>query len=72
MVDVLPAPKAVSMPDNLMNFKYNISTNNNQVQILYTFDTNQAIIGSEYYDVLKTFYKEIVSKQTEKIVLKKA
>lgn len=70
-IDVLPAPKAVSMPDNLSNFKYNITSNNNQVQIVYTFDTNQAIIGSEYYETLKNFYKEIIDKQTEKIVLKK-
>jgi hypothetical protein len=59
------------MPDNLASFKYLISNNGKQIQLLYTHDTNQAIIGSEYYDELKRFYKEIVAKQTEKIVLKK-
>lgn len=71
VVEVLPASKVVAMPDNLANFKYNISNNGNQIQILYTFDTNQAIIGSEHYEELKEFYKEIVNKHTEKIVLKK-
>jgi hypothetical protein len=70
-VEVLPAAKVVSMPDNLANFKYNISQNGKQIQIMYTFDTNQAIIGSEYYGELKAFFKEIVDKQTEKVVLKK-
>lgn len=70
-VETLPQPKAVGLPDNLANFKYNILSNNNQVQILYTLDINQAIMGSEYYEALKNFYKEIVDKQTEKIVLKK-
>lgn len=70
-IEVMPAPKAVAMPDDAANFKYNISRNGSQIQILFTFDTNQVIIGPENYDVLKNFYKEIVAAQTEKIVLKK-
>jgi hypothetical protein len=38
---------------------------------LYSLDINQAIISPEYYEALKNFYKEIVTKQTEKIVFKK-
>ncbi|HNP32127.1 MAG TPA: DUF3857 domain-containing protein [Flavobacterium sp.] len=71
VVETLPQPKAVSMPENLGSFKYIISNNGSQIQLLYTHDTNQAIIGTEYYEALKNFYKEIVDKQTEKIVLKK-
>lgn len=70
-VELLPAGKLVSMPDNLASFKYNITNTGNQIQVLYSFDINQAIIGAEYYEELKVFYKEIVDKQTEKIVLKK-
>jgi len=72
VVETLPQPKAVTMPDNLGSFKYNISNNGNQIQLQYTQDINQAIIGSEYYEVLKNFFREIVNKQTEKIVLKKS
>lgn len=71
VAELLPAPKLVAMPDNLSSFKYNITNNGNQIQALYTFDINRAIIGAEYYQELKAFYKEIVDKQTEKIVLKK-
>jgi hypothetical protein len=70
-VETLPQPKAVTMPEELANFKYNISNTGNQVQVLFTFDVNQAIISSDYYEALKNFFKEIVNKQTEKIVLKK-
>ena len=70
-VETLPLPAAIAMPNNLGNFKYNISNNGSQIQLLYTLDINQAIIGSEDYDALKNFFKEIVKKQTEKIVLKK-
>ena len=72
VVEVLPAPKVVSMPDELANFKYNITNNGNQIQLMFVLDINQAIIGSEHYEGLKAFYKEIVNKHTEKIVLKKA
>lgn len=71
VVETLPAPKAIAMPDNLGSFKYNITSNGKQLQLLYIQDTNQAIIGAEYYEALKNFYKEIINKQTEKIVLKK-
>ena len=70
-LETLPQPKAVAMPDNLGSFKYNISNNGSQIQVLYALDINQAIIGSEDYEMLKNFFKEIVNKQTEKIVLKK-
>ncbi|MEO5776819.1 MAG: DUF3857 domain-containing protein [Flavobacterium sp.] len=70
-VETLPQSKALSMPGNLGGFKYMISNNGSQVQLVYTQDNNQAIIASEAYQVLKDYYKEIVSKQTEKIVLKK-
>ncbi|MEK8179459.1 DUF3857 domain-containing protein [Flavobacterium buctense] len=72
VVETMPQPKAVSMPQETGSFKYNLSNNGNQIQIIFTLDINQAIIGSEYYDALKNFYKEIINKQTEKIVLKKA
>ena len=70
-VETLPQSKAVSMPDNLASFKYIISNTGNQIQLVYTQENNQAIMGSEAYEVLKNFFKEIVNKQTEKIVLKK-
>ncbi len=72
VVETLPQPKAIGMPDNRGNFKYSILNNGSQIQLLYTSDMNEAIIGSENYEVLKNFFKEMVTKQTEKIVLKKA
>jgi transglutaminase-like putative cysteine protease len=71
VVETLPKPIAIGMPDELGNFKYNISDNGSQVQLVFSLDINQAIINSDDYEVLKTFFKEIVNKQTEKIVLKK-
>lgn len=72
VVEALPQSKAIGLPDELGNFRYNITNNGNQIQLLYSVDINQAIIGSEYYEDLKFFFKEMINKQTEKIVLKKA
>ena len=60
------------MQENMGSFKYNISNNGNQIQLLCTQEINQAVISAEYYEILKDFFKQIVNKQTEKIVLKKS
>lgn len=70
-IETMPKSAAVVMPENLGSFKYSITDNAGQIQLLYTQDINQAIIGAEDYETLKQFYREIVNKQTEKIVLKK-
>jgi hypothetical protein len=69
-VESLPAPIAISMGD-LGNFKFNINATPTQIQIASTLDINEAIVGPEDYDTLKTFYKTMIEKQNEKIVLKK-
>lgn len=71
IVETLPTSKSVGLPDNKGNFKYNISNNGNQIQLMFTLDINDAIITSDIYEEVKLFFKEIVDKQTEKIVLKK-
>lgn len=70
-VESLPSSKALGLPDDLGNFKYSISNTGNQIQLMYSFDINTPIISSDMYEVVKTFYKEMITKQTEKIVLKK-
>ena len=71
IIETIPESKALIMPEDIGKFKYNIGATGNQIQLHYTFDVNKSIISSDYYDTLKKFFKEIVEKQTEKIVLKK-
>ena len=59
------------MPENMANFKYNLSNNGNQLQIIYSLDINSAIMGSEDYEILKNFFKELINKHSEKVVIKK-
>lgn len=70
-VESLPQNKAIGMPDNIGNFKFSISNTGNQIQMLFTYDINQAIVNPDKYELLKNFFKEMVAVQTDKIVLKK-
>ncbi len=70
-VETMPAPTSVEMLENLGSFRFNITNSGKQIQIAATIDINQAVIGAEDYETLKSFYKAIIDKENEKIVLKK-
>ncbi|MDR6763068.1 hypothetical protein J2Y38_003286 [Flavobacterium sp. 2755] len=70
-IETLPAPAAISMEDNLGAFKFNIAANGNFLQLSVTHQINEAIVSAEKYEMLKEYYKAMVAKETEKIVLKR-
>ncbi|MDI9312109.1 MAG: hypothetical protein QM535_17980, partial [Limnohabitans sp.] len=72
VVETLPAPINLAFSGNEMFFKYSIINSDNKLQLVVSFDTNQAILAPDSYEELKAFYNEMIKKQTEKIVLKKA
>ena len=70
-VETLPAPTSMSMEDNLGSFKFNIAVNENTLQMVISHQINEAIVSTEQYEMLKDYYKAMVAKESEKIVLKK-
>lgn len=70
-VESLPAPAALVMEENLGTFRYNIAANGNVLQLAILHQINDAIVGTEKYEMLKEYYKAMVAKETEKIVLKR-
>ena len=70
-VELMPKPLNLSTGDNIGMFRYNISATENKIQVQITTDINEAIVSSDYYDALKDFYKQMIDKQNEKIVLVK-
>ncbi|MBS7256404.1 DUF3857 domain-containing protein [Flavobacterium branchiicola] len=70
-VETLPAPVVYSMEDNLGSFKFNIVTTGNMLQLSVVHQINEAIVSTEKYDMLKEYYKGMIAKETEKIVLKR-
>ena len=69
--EVLPAPVVMNMEDNLGSFKFNIAPAGNALQINIQHQINEAIVSTEKYEMLKEYYKAMIAKQTEKIVLKR-
>lgn len=70
-VETLPAPALINMQDNLGIFKFNIGTNGNLLQLNVQHQINEAIVSTEQYEMLKEYYKGMIAKETEKIVLKR-
>ena len=70
-VETLPAPAVLTMEDNLGTFKFNIAVNENTLQLSIVHQINEAIVSTEKYEMLKEYYKGMIAKETEKIVLKK-
>ncbi|MBF4508343.1 DUF3857 and transglutaminase domain-containing protein [Flavobacterium sp. JLP] len=70
-VENLPESTAVVMEDNLGAFKFDIAFTDNLIQISMIHQINEAIFPIEKYEMLKEYYKTMLAKQSEKIVLKR-
>jgi len=71
VVESIPKPIKLQTIDNMVSFIFNTDVSNNSIQIAITKDTNKQLVSSGYYSVIKDFYKQMIDKQNEKIVLKK-
>ncbi len=70
-IETLPKSINISTGENVADFKYLIEKNNNKIQLVVNFNINKTLISQDFYDVLKDFYKQMIEKENEKIVLKK-
>ncbi len=71
-VESIPKPIKMNLPDELGSFIYNISEANNTLQVSVTLNVKTAILAPQYYGFIKEYYKQIITKETEKVVLTKA
>ncbi|MCB4798630.1 DUF3857 domain-containing protein [Neotamlana laminarinivorans] len=72
VAETTPAPIYVKIPDNLGHFKYNVKIGASAIQLLVDFEINNAVVGADKYLFLKQFFNEMIKKEAEQIVLKKA
>ncbi len=71
-IDYYPEPIAIGLPNNVGSYRFNIKkSSSGGLQISVNKDIKRYILGPEYYQAMKDFYKQIVNKETDKIVLKK-
>ncbi len=70
-IESMPQAVAYSMPNNLGSFKYNITSIDKEIKIMVNIEINTSIITTQDYSYLREFYRHIVEKETEKVVLSK-
>ncbi|ALJ04937.1 transglutaminase [Pseudalgibacter alginicilyticus] len=71
-VESLPDSKAFTLPDNMGTFTYQVVNVVGGLQLTVNEQINSSIISSQYYTALKEYFKQIIEKQNEQIVLTKA
>jgi hypothetical protein len=72
IISELPKPASITMPDKKASYKYNIMANGNSVQLISTFSIDKIVFGENEYGLLREFYNQVIAKQGETIILRKA
>lgn len=70
-VENLPKSLGVVMEDNIGGFKFDIAFNENRIQLSVVHQVNDAVIPIDKYEIIKEYYKQMIAKESEKIVLKR-
>jgi hypothetical protein len=70
-VEELPTDLKLILPDNAASFAYMARKNGNNIQVSSTFKISRTKYNPSEYQLLKEFYKNMISKHGEQIVLKK-
>lgn len=71
-VESTPEEVAFTMEDKLLIYRFEIEIAGSEIKLTSVLNINEPFVKPLYYKSLKDFYKKIVEKQTEKIVLKKS
>jgi hypothetical protein len=70
-IEVLPKSIKLSMEDDMGAFSFISNSSGNKIQLTITHQINTPIISSVNYSTLKDYYQGMITKETEKIILKK-
>ncbi|MEM6686290.1 MAG: transglutaminase-like domain-containing protein, partial [Bacteroidota bacterium] len=70
-IESMPEATAVKMPDGLGEYSFNISKTPAGISIVMSKEIKSAVIIPDSYGALREFYKMLVEKEKEKIVLTK-
>ncbi|WP_394750771.1 DUF3857 domain-containing protein [Spongiimicrobium salis] len=67
----LPENASFALEDNMGSFSYKVNQLQNTLQVLVEVKLNEAVIPPSHYAGIKELFKNIVEKETEKVVLSK-
>lgn len=71
VVETIPKSIKLETGDKVCSFVFKSLVTDNGFQISVIEDTNKQLVASDFYNVLKDFYQQMIDKQNEKIVLRK-
>ena len=72
VIEELPEPIRVSIPNGGGSFVFNISENPGGVQVLFKLSLKQLRFQPTEYEAVKNFFDHVIKKQDEVVVFKKA
>lgn len=70
-IESKPDPLVMKLPDSQGTFMYRLKELGNGIQLMVTMEINSSKIYENNYAILKEFYKQIIAKEAEKVVLSK-
>ena len=70
-VESMPEATALKMPGNLGVYSFNLSKTPTGLSVVMSKEINSSVITPDKYGALREFYKMLVEKEKEKVVLKK-
>lgn len=71
VIESLPESIAIGINQKQVTFKFALSANEKQITVNVNLDINSTVIPLEDYNILKDFFKLVIEKENEKIILKK-
>ncbi|MFC0878418.1 DUF3857 domain-containing protein [Saccharicrinis sp. FJH2] len=70
VVEELPKPLKLVMPDKSVTAIYNVIQNGSMIQALYKFNVNNPVISQENYTYIKNFFTILLEKHSENLIIK--
>jgi hypothetical protein len=70
-LESVPENLEMNLVDNIASYKYSITQRDNDLQISVIRSINKAVVDAKYYQSIKEYFKRIINKESEKLVLVK-
>lgn len=70
-IESIPTSINIGLPDNMGSYKYVIQKADKSIQIMVQTEILVSFIAQTEYEAVKDFFKQIVDKENEQVVLKK-
>ncbi|MFY7741984.1 MAG: DUF3858 domain-containing protein [Flavobacterium sp.] len=70
-IETIPTSINIGLPDNMGSYKYVIQKAEKSIQIMVQYEILVSFIAQTEYEAVKDFFKQIIEKENEQVILKK-